>query len=353
MLYQVREAQRAVLTPVSGWAEAMSKLYSSPYSPFSYMPLATRAAAGFELLHRHRQGVREARPSCSRTTRVAGTEVPVVEQVEMELAVLPAAALRARAAGQSGLPGGRPEGADLRAALGPPRDPAARHGARHAARPQRATSPTGSTRGWCRCRKGDFHLHDYVAYCIEFIRHLGPDVHLMSVCQPTVPVLAAASIMATLQGSRPGAQHDDDGRPDRPAPEPDARSTTWRPASPSTGSSGPSIHRVPGRYPGAGRRVYPGFLQHAGFVAMNPDRHAQSHWDFYLNLVRGDLEDAESHRDVLQRVQRRAGPAGGLLPRDHPDGVPGVPPAARERGKCRSKARPCWSGRRTSATCRC
>jgi poly(3-hydroxybutyrate) depolymerase len=57
------------------------------------------------------------------------------------------------------------------------------------------------------------------------------------------------------------------------------------------------IHRVPGRYPGAGRRVYPGFLQHAGFVTMNPDRHAQSHWDFYLNLVRGDLEDAESHRN--------------------------------------------------------
>ncbi len=52
MLYQVREAQRAVLTPVSGWAEAMSRLYSSHYSPFSYMPLANRAAAGFELMHR-------------------------------------------------------------------------------------------------------------------------------------------------------------------------------------------------------------------------------------------------------------------------------------------------------------
>jgi poly(3-hydroxybutyrate) depolymerase len=56
------------------------------------------------------------------------------------------------------------------------------------------------------------------------------------------------------------------------------------------------IHTVPGRYPGAGRRVYPGFLQHAGFVAMNPDRHVNSHWDFYLDLVRGDLDDAESHR---------------------------------------------------------
>jgi len=48
------------------------------------------------------------------------------------------------------------------------------------------------------------------------------------------------------------------------------------------------IYRVPGKYPGAGRRVYPGFLQHAGFVAMNPGRHAESHWDFYMQLVRGD-----------------------------------------------------------------
>jgi poly(3-hydroxybutyrate) depolymerase len=56
------------------------------------------------------------------------------------------------------------------------------------------------------------------------------------------------------------------------------------------------IHTVPPNYPGAGRRVYPGFLQHAGFIAMNPGRHMSSHWDFYEDLVRGDMEDAEGHR---------------------------------------------------------
>ena len=56
------------------------------------------------------------------------------------------------------------------------------------------------------------------------------------------------------------------------------------------------IHPVPPRYPGAGRRVYPGFLQHAGFMAMNPDRHMKSHYDFYLDLLRGDDSDAEAHR---------------------------------------------------------
>ena len=56
------------------------------------------------------------------------------------------------------------------------------------------------------------------------------------------------------------------------------------------------IFRVPQNYPGAGRRVYPGFLQHTGFVAMNPDRHVTSHYDYFRDLIRGDDDSAESHR---------------------------------------------------------
>ena len=56
------------------------------------------------------------------------------------------------------------------------------------------------------------------------------------------------------------------------------------------------IYRVPDNYPGAGRRVYPGFLQYTGFVAMNPDRHANSHYDYFKNLVKGDDASAEQHR---------------------------------------------------------
>jgi poly(3-hydroxybutyrate) depolymerase len=56
------------------------------------------------------------------------------------------------------------------------------------------------------------------------------------------------------------------------------------------------IFRVPQNFPGAGRRVYPGFLQHTGFVAMNPDRHMTSHYDYFLDLIRGDDDNAESHR---------------------------------------------------------
>ena len=57
------------------------------------------------------------------------------------------------------------------------------------------------------------------------------------------------------------------------------------------------IFKVPSAYPGYLRKVYPGFLQHAGFVAMNPDRHLNSHWDYYLDLVKGDMDDVESHRE--------------------------------------------------------
>jgi poly(3-hydroxybutyrate) depolymerase len=57
------------------------------------------------------------------------------------------------------------------------------------------------------------------------------------------------------------------------------------------------IYRVPDNFPGAGRRVYPGFLQHTGFVAMNPDRHLKSHYDYFKDLIKGDNSSVESHRD--------------------------------------------------------
>jgi poly(3-hydroxybutyrate) depolymerase len=294
MLYQVREAQRAVMTPVSGWAQAMSKLYSSPYSPFSYMPLATRAAAGFELLHRI--GKEYEKPGFMlSSTRIAGTEVPVTEHLEVDRPFCKLLRFER----------------ELPAKLASHKDdpkvlifaPLSGHHASLLRDTVRAMLPDHRVyiTDWVDARMvplsaGDFHLHDYVAYCIDFIRHLGPDVHLVSVCQPTVPVLAAASIMATLKDPAQARSMTMMGGPIDPRKSPTAVNALAT-SKPFHWFERTVIHRVPGRYPGAGRLVYPGFLQHAGFVTMNPDRHAQSHWDFYLNLVRGDLEDAESHRN--------------------------------------------------------
>jgi poly(3-hydroxybutyrate) depolymerase len=142
---------------------------------------------------------------------------------------------------------------------------------------------------------GPFHLNDYVQYIREFIRMLGPDVHVISVCQPTVPVLAAISLMAAEgDAALPRSMVMMGGPIDaRRSPTQVNRLATTKSYS---WFENTVIHRVPTRYPGAGRRVYPGFLQHAGFMAMNPDRHLQSHYDFYMDLVKGDDGDAETHR---------------------------------------------------------
>jgi poly(3-hydroxybutyrate) depolymerase len=142
---------------------------------------------------------------------------------------------------------------------------------------------------------GPFHLDDYVKYVQDFIRLLGPDVHVISVCQPTVPVLAAISLMASNNDPcLPRSMVMMGGPIDtRLSPTEVNDLATTKPYSWFETNL---IHRVPARHPGAGRRVYPGFLQHAGFLAMNTDRHVRSHHDFYLHLLRGADDDAESHR---------------------------------------------------------
>lgn len=141
---------------------------------------------------------------------------------------------------------------------------------------------------------GPFHLHDYIAYVQEFIRYLGPDVHVMSVCQPTVPVLAAVSLLATHGEFTPRTLTMMGGPID-------ARKSPTSVNNLATNKSfewfeNNVIYRVPANFAGAGRRVYPGFLQHTGFVAMNPDRHLTAHYDYFLDLIRGDDESTEQHR---------------------------------------------------------
>jgi poly(3-hydroxybutyrate) depolymerase len=143
--------------------------------------------------------------------------------------------------------------------------------------------------------EGLFHLDDYVHYVIEFLQKLGPNVHVISVCQPTVPVMCAVSLMAAKNDSmRPKSMVMMGGPID----------TRVNPSSVNNYATKHTkewfeqrvISRVPAKYAGFGRRVYPGFLQHYGFVAMNPGHHAKSHWEFFLDLLKGDDTDADSHR---------------------------------------------------------
>jgi poly(3-hydroxybutyrate) depolymerase len=142
---------------------------------------------------------------------------------------------------------------------------------------------------------GPFHLADYVDYVREWITQLSPDLNVISVCQPTVPVLAAVSLMASRGEPQPRAMVMMGGPIDaRRSPTAVNNLATHKPHS---WFEGTLIHRVPEKYPGYMRRVYPGFLQHLGFVAMNPDRHLDAHWDYFNHLMAGDDESAEKHRD--------------------------------------------------------
>jgi poly(3-hydroxybutyrate) depolymerase len=142
--------------------------------------------------------------------------------------------------------------------------------------------------------QGAFRLDDYVTYVQDFIRYIGPEVHVISVCQPTVPVLAAVALMASNGEATPRTMTMMGGPIDaRLSPTAVNNLAVNKPLSWFENNV---IYRVPGNFPGKGRRVYPGFLQHTGFVAMNPDRHMTSHYDYFSDLIRGDGESAESHR---------------------------------------------------------
>jgi poly(3-hydroxybutyrate) depolymerase len=293
MLYELQEAQRALLGPVSEWAAAMSRLYSNPYSPFSHLPLAVRTSAGFELLHR--LGKEYDKPAWGLpSTTVDGHEVTVVERIEVAkpfCKLIKFERLFPRALAS------RP--ADPPVLLVTPLS------GNHATLLRdtvRALLPDHDVwvTDWVDARlvpvaAGPFHLDDYVAYVIEFLRVLGPGVHVMAVCQPTVPVLAAVSLMSTLGDpcvprsmTLMGGPIDTRKSPTKVNDLATTRSYGWFRDN--------LIHAVPKNHPGAGRPVYPGFLQHMGFVAMNPNRHVDSHWDFFQDLVRGDHDDAEAHR---------------------------------------------------------
>lgn len=290
MLYHLHELQRRFWNPLSVWAQATSQLFSNPYSPFAYTPMSRRLAAGYDLLHR--LGKQYQKPEFGLTsTRIDDVDVPVTEEVAV---VKPFCRLLHF---KRTLPARRAADPTVLIVA-----PLSGHHATLLRDTVRTILPSHDVyiTDWADAKMvpisdGPFHLDDYVDYVIEFVRLLGPDVHVISVCQPTVPVLAAISLMASNKDPKLPKTMTMMGGPIDPRRNPTQvnalamrKSLHWFQNS--------VIFKVPAAYPGYLRKVYPGFLQHAGFVAMNPDRHLKSHWDYYLDLVKGDQLDAEDHR---------------------------------------------------------
>lgn len=287
MLYQLHELHRRLMNPITAFAESAAQFYSMPGSPLAYLPFSREISAGYELLHRLGKDYEKPQFGITSAT-IRGRKVGVTEEIEIEK---PFCSLRHfRRSGRH---------ADPKVLVCAPLSGHHSTLLRDTVRQLMIEHDVYIT-DWIDARMvplsdGHFHLDDYVAYLIEFIRHLGPDVHVISVCQPTVPALVAISLMAAENDPKSPRTMTMMGGPIDTRKNP-TEVNTLATTKPYSWFERNVIYRVPSNYPGFMRRVYPGFLQHAGFVAMNPDRHFDSHWQFYEHLVKGDGESAEGHR---------------------------------------------------------
>jgi poly(3-hydroxybutyrate) depolymerase len=294
MLYQLYETHRALLSPFSEFASASAKLYSHPLSPFTHTPLAHRISAGLDLMHRLSKEYEKPQFGIT-SVNVGGVDVAVQEQVAIEKPFCRLLRFKRFTDDQAVLAQLKEQPTVLVVA------PLSGHHAtllRETVKMLLIDHKVYIT-DWTDARMvpteaGPFHLDDYIYYVQEFIRHIGPEVNVISVCQPTVPVLAAISLMASAGEFTPRTMTMMGGPIDA-RKSPTAvnnlamnKSYEW--------FENNVIYRVPVNYPGNGRRVYPGFLQHSGFIAMNPDRHLKSHYDYFMDLMRGEDESAEFHR---------------------------------------------------------
>lgn len=294
MLYQLYESNRAWLSPFSEFASAASKLYSNPLSPFAQVPSAHRFSAGFDLASRLTKEYEKPEFDINHVS-MDGVDVVIQEKVVEHKPFCRLLRFKRFTDDAAMLTKMRDQPSVLVVA------PLSGHHAtllRDTVRTLLQDHKVYIT-DWIDARMvpqadGAFHLDDYVNYVQDFIRKVGPNVHVISVCQPTVPVLAAVSLMASRGETTPltmtmmGGPIDASRSPTAVNNLATNKSFSW--------FENNVIYKVPQNYPGAGRNVYPGFLQHTGFVAMNPDRHATSHYDYFLDLIRGDDDNAEAHR---------------------------------------------------------
>ena len=285
------------MEPFSDLAQSAAKVYANPLSWLGQNPFAQRISAAYDLMHR--LGKDYEKPEFGlRTVEVDGVGVAIHERVEIDK---PFCELR-RFKRFSDDP------ATLGKLKGQPAVLVVAPLSGHYATLLRDTVKTllkdhkVYITDWKNARliplsQGAFSLDDYVNYVQEFIRHLQGiygNCHVISVCQPTVPVLAAVSLMAS-RGEKTPLTMTMMGGPIDARKSPTAvnnlamnKSHNWFEHN--------VIYRVPSTFPGAGRRVYPGFLQHSGFVAMNPSNHAKSHYDYFRDLIKGDGASTEAHR---------------------------------------------------------
>ena len=291
MLYQIHEMHRAVMEPLRWWAQATADSLKSPYSPLSLAPNAHKFVAGFDLMLRLSK--RYGRPAFGiKHVDAAGHRADIHEEILLDKPFCQLLHFKKSQAIRN-----EPK-VLIFAPLSGHFSTLLRDTVRTMLPHHDVTITDWKDSRDVSLSEGPFHFDDYVSYVQEFVRfmqkHGGGNVHVISVCQPTVPVLAAISLMAAHGEALPSSMTMMGGPIDtRRNPTSVNDFASRRPLS---WFEQHVIQRVPVKYPGAMRRVYPGFMQLSGFIAMNPERHLESHHDYYNHLVEGDGESAEAHR---------------------------------------------------------
>ena len=286
MLYEAYEMQRSLLAGASAMAELGSGWLAHPANPFARTQLGSMMASGLDVFA-HASAPHGKPEFGLPTTVIDGKEVTVVEEVEARKAFG-----QLRHFTRPDAPAAQPKLLIVAPMSG-----------------HYATLLRGTVErllpghdiwitDWRDARlvplsEGEFHLDDYIDYLINWLEHIGPNTHVLAVCQPAVPAFAAACLMsADKNPARPKTLSMMGGPIDtREAPTAVNTVATQRPYSWFEQNV---IATVPFYYPGGGRKVYPGFLQLTGFMAMNWGNHLVSHWQMFRHLVEGDHESAEA-----------------------------------------------------------
>ncbi len=292
MLYHLYELSQAAISPARAAANSTRFLMRNPLNPLSYTNIGRNAAAAAELLERTTRRYRKPQFGLPGTT-VKGQKVAITEQTVWSKPFCDLIHFKKHF----------PDGA----AANEPRllivSPLSGHYATLLRGTVEAMLPSCDVyiADWhdarfIPLRAGKFDLDDYIDYVIEMIELFHGDVHVMAVCQPSVPVISAAALLET-RGSPAvprslilkGGPIDTRAGATAVNKLAEKRGTNWFRRT--------VITTVPWPNSGHGRLVYPGFLQLTGFMAMNLDRHVNAHKELFVSLVKGDGDSVEKHKE--------------------------------------------------------
>ena len=291
MNYQAYELAHAILSPMRLSAEALKYSLNSPFNPFSSTPFARTMSAACELFENITR--RYGKPAFGiNDAHVGGMVVPVTEEISLRKPFCNLIHFKR----------------DLKD-TGPRNDPKVLIVAPMSG--HYATLLRGTARSmieehevyitdWADAREvplteGRFDLDDFMDYLIEFVHHLGPNTHIIAVCQPAVPALAATAIMAARNDPIQPASLTLMGGPIDTRRNPTAVNKLAQ-SKPLSWFESNVLAVVPFPHAGAMRPVYPGFMQLTGFMTMNLERHVNAHNDLFNNLVKGDCDSVKQHQ---------------------------------------------------------